>query len=149
MIKTVEEIRKDLFKIWPNFPAANIWLPSGPYEILPLEEIKRLALKSDVSTIQFRANVMECEKFAIFFYSAFHRHAINEYAHTPALGFVTGIHIESTAENIFASSDVHTCNIVFADEGVFLFEPQSNRFFEVAGPIKTSSDDNFLFFIFV
>lgn len=131
MIDQIKNIRARINKIWPDlefivFTDPIFYRPS-------LSDVRDLLLTTKIDQEKHIRNFRACEEFALKLLLA-SRERAEGFPHNWALGFVYG----QSFKHVHGR---HYCNIVDAQEGIFIIEPQTD---EIREPSNGQDQINFM-----
>jgi hypothetical protein len=139
MIITGTQIANELRATWPAIFLP--WMTDRKFIAPELKEIKAAVKKHSVANLKVIDNICECEDLADQLCARIHWERIElaqqgklkeEELYSWAFGIVFGTCFEGWDDN-------HVCNICYTESGLYLIEPQHNRFW-----IPNSTDDKII-----
>ena len=138
MILNGDQIRDKLKNVWHDL--GQIWLTDPKYLTVTAAWLERIIEHCSVKDLKFDADVWDCDNFALQFHARvqlFQYELIQSSVLDAKCGWAIGECI-GFSDGVFTSG-VHAQNIIITENGIVLFEPQTDTI------IKTFNDN--LFFV--
>lgn len=128
MQTTSEQIRKALRGVWPNIQF--VWLQDRIYIMPSISVIEGILLSSGICALRFNGELMDCDDYALLANAHVKRQRIDV---SDSLTSEDNFHFsfgEAFGDLVRGQETPHTCNVVLAQEGLFLIEPQTYEYWE-------------------
>lgn len=116
MTTSASNIRAAIRELWPRI--ALLWLPDGTYERPAIADVIAALQASGVATIEKRGELWDCDDYALAANYQIKRHCLANGVENPwAFG-------ECFCSKLKGREVNHTLNILHAQNGLWLIEPQ-------------------------
>ena len=127
-IITRDEVFKTLVDYWPKINPHNIKLADGMYVCPSRKEVEKILFESKVDEMIYRANIGDCDKFAVLLYTYVIRKRYEDFN----AGLLPERALYSWAFGELWHRDPiqgpHAINLcITSDSGILFVEPQTDR----------------------